>query len=303
MGDRVKCPRCGFDVNLENGVCPNCGGQVVNIQTSGNSQVVSNNLNTNNSQVVSNNPNTNNINVTNTDPINSETVISVNENNNTPVTNEVVLKKDLSKLYYIILAFSVLIFLVLMGFIIFKHFNGNKKVINPLNSTTTNKVSETILTKNKGIYTNIINPTNIGNITYGGLLDKSSNKVVDADVEIIRYLSDDEINNFLSTKNYPLNPGFKYAGVEYKVTLNDFDYLKDTPINPTMKVYLFDTLYKNNFFLVNENYYTITPINGEGYEIKNGESENMIVVYQVPIDQNYYICFGENFSSLGCFIN
>lgn len=227
--------------------------------------------------------------------INSDQDVFKNDVENKP--------RDMSKIYYIILAIAVFIFLVLMGIILFNHFKKDDNIDVPNKTTTTTSVKEMIATKNKGIYTGLMTPTNIGNITYGGLYDKETDKVVNTDVEILRHLNEDEINSIIASANQPLNPGFRWDGVVYRVTLNDFDYLNGRLINPTMKTYLFDTYYKNNFFLVNENYYTIMPINGGYVEIGNGTSTDLMVAYQVPIDQNYYICFGENFSSLGCFIN
>lgn len=212
-------------------------------------------------------------------------------------------KKDMSKIYYIILGIAVVVFLVLMSVIMGKHFKKNTPIKTTPVTTNVTIPKETFMTKNKGVYSNLMSPVNIGNITFGGLLDQTNNKVTDVDVEIIRHLEETEINELVATTSQNLYPGFKWAGVEYRVTLNDLEYLGEGTINPVMKTYLFDTYYKNNFFLVNENYYTIDAISSNVNKIKNGEFALVKVAYQVPVDQNYYICFGENFSSLGCFIN
>lgn len=326
----MKCPRCGFDGDMQNNICPNCHVSVVNMGVNNNVQdmqinngvpnesveyspinnvvtpvnnIVNNSMENVDVSPVDNNQVANNDEIGNTHSIENvvqEESVSREEIVSGEINNE---KKDMSKIYYIILSIAVLVFLILMSFILVSHFKKPKNREEVTRPTTTEKIVETHLSKNKGIYTNLISPTYIGNITYGGLKDNKSEKIIDADVQILRYLTANEINSVLVSSNQTLNPGFKWDGVEYQVTLNDFDYLNGNTINPMMKTYLFDTYYKNNFFLVNENYYTISPIYGSSTEIRNGESANLVVVYQVPIDQNYYICFGENFSSLGCFIN
>ncbi len=337
MGDDMKCPRCGVDLKEGEQICPNCNSQVTStnlnnneIDYVGNSSVQPNVLaeqnvmtesnifekqqTINEMPVVNNTLNQQDISESNvtvnesvieqTNGFDNAASLSVDAANSVDgVEGRKTEKKDFSKIYYIILAIAIIIFLILMGFII-STMHAKKQTVEPTpQQKTTESTVETILTKNKGIYTNIVSPTNIGNITYGGIRDEVNDKIVDADVEIIRHLSTDEIDIFLAAYDYILIPGFKLDGVEYRVTLNDFDYLNGASISPVMKTYLFDTYYKNNFFLVNDNYYTINPISGSSPEIKNGESAVLRVVYQVPIDQNYYICFGENFSSLGCFIN
>lgn len=317
----MKCPNCGFEGLFNGGICPNCSA-VVSLPTNQNGENISN-ANVQEESVYTSSVNNNNlvaegINENASAPVSSPQVMIDNnslqqENNiNSNVSVEVApvltsevekQKKDMSKIYYIILGIAIVIFLVLMAVIIGKHFKKNT----PIKTTpTTTKVTipkETFMTKNKGVYSNLMSPVNIGNITFGGLLDQTNNKVTDVDVEIIRHLEETEINELVATTSQNLYPGFKWAGVEYRVTLNDLEYLGEGTINPVMKTYLFDTYYKNNFFLVNENYYTIDAISSNVNKIKNGEFALVKVAYQVPIDQNYYICFGENFSSLGCFIN
>ncbi len=356
MGDKMKCPKCGYEVASGVNMCPNCHtflnpnqpnvvssppGVPLNQTAALNSTPVNPNLNLNNgvqvnpniNNVVSSNPNTNipasqvSNNIPNVNaPLNQEEKVEQLEvlpeyraetvanpalesnslNSENAVTNpEVPLKtaKDKSKIYYLILVCAIVIFLILMGFILIKNFKPAKKVTVPPTTKTTGEPVSQVLSKNKGVYSNLASPVNVGEITYGGLKD-TDGVITDADVEIIRALEETEINALTSLYNQNLNPGFKWAGVEYKVTLNDFAYLGNKAIDPSMKVYLFDTYYKNNFFLVEDNYYTIEPLYQKSIlPIRNGESANISVVYQVPIDQTYYVCFGENFSSLGCFNN
>lgn len=317
----MKCPNCGFEGLFNGGICPNCSA-VVSLPTNQNGENISN-ANVQEESVYTSSVNNNNlvaegINENASAPVSSPQVMIDNnslqqENNiNSNVSVEVApvltsevekQKKDMSKIYYIILGIAVVVFLVLMSVIMGKHFKKNTPIKTTLATTNVTIPKETFMTKNKGVYSNLMSPVNIGNITFGGLLDQTNNKVTDVDVEIIRNLEETEINELVATTSQNLYPGFKWAGVEYRVTLNDLEYLGEGTINPVMKTYLFDTYYKNNFFLVNENYYTIDAISSNVNKIKNGEFALVKVAYQVPVDQNYYICFGENFSSLGCFIN
>ena len=316
----MKCPNCGFEGLFNGGICPNCSA-VVSLPTNQNGENISN-TNVQAESVYTSSVNNNNlvaegINENASAPVSSPQVMIDNnslqqENNiNSNVSVEVApvltsevekQKKDMSKIYYIILGIAVVVFLVLMSVIMGKHFKKNTPIKTTPVTTNVTIPKETFMTKNKGVYSNLMSPVNIGNITFGGLLDQT-NKVTDVDVEIIRHLEETEINELVATTSQNLYPGFKWAGVEYRVTLNDLEYLGEGTINPVMKTYLFDTYYKNNFFLVNENYYTIDAISSNVNKIKNGEFALVKVAYQVPVDQNYYICFGENFSSLGCFIN
>ncbi len=317
----MKCPNCGFEGLFNGGICPNCSA-VVSLPTNQNGENISN-ANVQEESVYTSSVNNNNlvaegINENASAPVSSPQVMIDNnslqqENNiNSNVSVEVApvltsevekQKKDMSKIYYIILGIAVVVFLVLMSVIMGKHFKKNTPIKTTPVTTNVTIPKETFMTKNKGVYSNLMSPVNIGNITFGGLLDQTNNKVTDVDVEIIRNLEETEINELVATTSQNLYPGFKWAGVEYRVTLNDLEYLGEGTINPVMKTYLFDTYYKNNFFLVNENYYTIDAISSNVNKIKNGEFALVKVAYQVPVDQNYYICFGENFSSLGCFIN
>lgn len=317
----MKCPNCGFEGLFNGGICPNCSA-VVSLPTNQNGENISN-ANVQEESVYTSSVNNNNLvaegmNKNIFAPVSSQQVMidnnSLQQENNisSSVGEEVVpvltsetekTKKDMSKVYYIILGIAIVIFLVLMAVIIGKHFKKNTPIKTTPVTTNVTIPKETFMTKNKGVYSNLMSPVNIGNITFGGLLDQTNNKVTDVDVEIIRNLEETEINELVATTSQNLYPGFKWAGVEYRVTLNDLEYLREGTINPVMKTYLFDTYYKNNFFLVNENYYTIDAISSNVNKIKNGEFALVKVAYQVPVDQNYYICFGENFSSLGCFIN
>lgn len=323
MGDKMKCPKCGFVGELVNGTCPNCkalisisvGFNNPNLNNQGNDYNQNINLEDTSgedkSEMYSNEPEV--VSTSEVDTVvtqnnalinNSNTDNNIDTNLNGEVIKEESKKKDLSKVYYIILAIVFVIFVILMCIILIPYFSKNK-VLEPTSQLVTEETTPnvTIVSKNAGVPTGITFPTNYGNITFGGLKDEKHNITTNADVQVLRHLSEGEINNILTNRNEILNPGFKWDGVEYKVTLNDFDYLGDGTINPVMKTSLFDEYYKNNFFVVNENYYTVSPIYGSASEIKNGESANVSVVYQVPVDQNYYVCFGEDFLNLGCFIN
>ena len=317
----MKCPNCGFEGLFNGGICPNCSA-VVSLPTNQNGENISN-ANVQEESVYTSSVNNNNlvaegINENASAPVSSPQVMIDNnslqqENNiNSNVSVEVApvltsevekQKKDMSKIYYRNRGIAGGVFLGILSDIMGQPLQKNTPIKTTPATTNVTIPKETFMTKNKGVYSNLMSPVNIGNITFGGLLDQTNNKVTDVDVEIIRHLEETEINELVATTSQNLYPGFKWAGVEYRVTLNDLEYLGEGTINPVMKTYLFDTYYKNNFFLVNENYYTIDAISSNVNKIKNGEFALVKVAYQVPVDQNYYICFGENFSSLGCFIN
>ena len=282
----MKCPNCGFEGVFNGNICPNCS-TVVSLPTNQNRENISNTSpqveSVYTSVVNNNNLVADGMNENISAPVSSQQVMidnnSLQQENNisSSVGEEVVpvltsetekTKKDMSKVYYIILGIAIVIFLVLMAVIIGKHFKKNTPIKTTPATTKVTIPKETFMTKNKGVYSNLMSPVNIGNITFGGLLDQTNNKVTDVDVEIIRNLEETEINELVATTSQNLFPGFKWAGVEYRVTLNDLEYLGEGTINPVMKTYLFDTYYKNNFFLVNENYYTIDAISSSVNQIR-----------------------------------
>ena len=142
----MKCPNCGFEGLFNGGICPNCSA-VVSLPTNQNGENISN-TNVQAESVYTSSVNNNNlvaegINENASAPVSSPQVMIDNnslqqENNiNSNVSVEVApvltsevekQKKDMSKIYYIILGIAVVVFLVLMSVIMGKHFKKNTPI-------------------------------------------------------------------------------------------------------------------------------------------------------------------------------
>ena len=232
--------------------------------------------------------------------VNNVEIVKVDTSNK--VLNKI--KNNENKKYIITFVVCLIVFLILLLVILFKKVD-NSRVDNKtdeMSSSPTTEYKNINMTKNKGIYSGLENPINFGEITFATFNDDVHNQSVDVDVELSRVLAENEILDIVSLNNQALNEGFKWVGVEYRITLNDLDYLGNDVVLPILNVSLHDVFYKNSFFLVNENYYTIHAITDNNITpIRNGESTSIRIVYQVPINQNYYLCFGDISKSLGCF--
>ncbi|MCH5167892.1 MAG: hypothetical protein J1F35_08445 [Erysipelotrichales bacterium] len=261
----MKCPYCDSELIEITNECPHCHAIL---------------------------DNTSNVTNENTSEINDNIIIDSRKN---PKIN----KRILITFVICLIIFSVLLLLVTL-----KIFNKNVKPQSNVSSTTTTAPVSIPLSKNQGIYSGLENPVNFGDITYATLIDSEHDHNTDVDIQLTRVLGVDEINQLVLVNNQELYPGFKWVGVEYIVTFNDLEYLNGEKILPVLNASLHDTKYKNSFFLVNENYYTIKPITDSNVSsITNGESAAVKIIYQVPVDQNYYLCFGERSNTLGCFNN
>lgn len=206
------------------------------------------------------------------------------------------------KRYLIILILGIVLLLGLLLLNYLKVIN-KKTAINP-KTTTTIKVEPIENSKNEGVYSGLISPVKFGVKTFATLKDTKYNKEVEADVLIVRYLSDGEINEIVVQNNQELIEGFRFVGVVYQIILNDFNYLGNEKISPIFNISVHDYQYHNDFFLVNEHYYKSPVAIKSGYRnIGNNESEQVAIVYQVPIDQSYYLCFGEANKVRGCYDN
>lgn len=180
---------------------------------------------------------------------------------------------------------------------------GKKSGYVPPGNITTEEAEPKEMSKNLGVYSGLINPVKMGVKTFATLRDDDG-KSKEADVQIIRYLTEEEINEIVLENSQTLIEGFRWVGVQYQIILNDFAYLGEKNISPVFKMSLHDYLYKNDFFLVNEHYYNIPVLVKSGYNnIKNNESTEVSIAYQVPIDQQYYLCFGGIDEVQGCYDN
>ena len=209
------------------------------------------------------------------------------------------------KKYLIMFCSSIILFLILIGFAFVKNTNlfSEKKESSTSSTTTSSTTAKvTLISKNIGVYSGLESPIEIGGTTIATLVDSENKVNTDVDVSIVSVLDAAEVNAIALANNYTPYEGFRLTGVTYQVTFNDLTYLQERKITPVLSVSLHDELYKNNFFLVNENYYTIKAVTDNSVmSIGNGESAQVKIIYQVPIDQNYYLCFGERSQTFGCF--
>ena len=135
------------------------------------------------------------------------------------------------------------------------------------------------------------------------LYDKGKKISTDVDVTGVRFIKGVEASELAKVyANEELYEGFEWIGFEYKVTLNDLKYLKNKTISPVLesKIYKWDGC---DFINLNgKNYFLNVVSIYKGNEIKNTESANITVLYQLPVGQeNYSICFGSLDQTLGCF--
>ena len=181
----------------------------------------------------------------------------------------------------------------------------SKEDIPLLNNNTTTTTIRIVgsFTENQGHHSSFNYPMKAGNTTLASIYDKDMDKYTDVDVTGIRFISGDEANNVALTHAIePLNPDFEWLGFEYKVTLNDLDYLGDRLIDPV----LIPKIYKWNgcdFANHNGKNYILNVVSiYDGNNIKNKESAIIKVLYQMPIGmKDYSLCFGKYEQTLGCF--
>lgn len=263
----MKCPYCDSEIENNIPICPHCMASLSNVK------VV---------QV-------------NTNGINNET----NINNPEVVMEEK--KKSFTK-YYIIIVVMVILLVILLSLVIMKMKPEKNSGSGGVDTPTTTGVIEKDMTLNKGIFSGKENPLSFGNMTIASIHDVDTNTTKFVDVMVTRYLSDAEVSEILANNNQTLNEGFTFVGVEYNVDFHDLSYLGTKTLSPILDVAILESKFFNNYFLVNGHYYKSDVISSyNGPNIRNEESATVRIVYQVPVDQKYYICFGSDSSSLGCF--
>ena len=174
-----------------------------------------------------------------------------------------------------------------------------------LNNTTTTTTTRLVgpFTENQGFHSSFNYPMKAGNTTLASIYDIDTDKYTDVDVTGIRFISGDEAISMASTHAIEaLNPEFEWLGFEYKVTLNDLDYLGDKVINPV----LIPKIYKWNgcdFVNHNDKNYILNIVSiYSGGHIQNKQSATVKVLYQMPVGMSdYSLCFGKYEQTLGCF--
>lgn len=262
----MKCPYCDSEIASDAVICPHCMAEVKR-----NVKVIK--INTND--------------------------VNVNQVNVNPVPKEEKVKKNYLK--YFIIMFILIVILIFLLVMIKLKLTPDKVVDNKPVEDVETEVVEKEMTLNKGVFSGKENPVNFGELTIASIEDDENNlKLVD--VSITRYLSDEEVNEIVSSKNLTLNPGFVFAGVEYNVYFHDFAYLGNRSISPVLNASILDSQFFNDFFLVDGHYYKSEAVSSYlGSNIKNEESATIKLVYQVPANQKYTICFGAKNANLGCF--
>lgn len=170
-----------------------------------------------------------------------------------------------------------------------------------LKATTTTE--ESIQSLNIGNRSTYSFPANIGEIILASFYDSEAEKYTNVDVYGNRYIYDEELINLVSTYagSEVLTEGFYWAGFEYTIKFNDLFYLNERSVSPLLDTSIYQ-LNGNDFFLVGDHYYKIKVIPvDDGLSIKNGESATIKVLYQVPLNAEYAICFGIRNKTMGCF--
>lgn len=263
----LKCPYCDSEIESNIPICPHCRAELK--------------------------PNVKVVKI-NTGVVNNPQVSPTLEEKNAES------KKSYTK-YFIVIGVMVIILVILLSLILVK-MKPEKMMQNGTTNITTTGVLEKDLTLNTGVFSGKENPVTFGNMTIASIHDENANVTKMVDVMITRYLSEEEVLEIVSTNNQSLKEGFTFVGVEYNVYFHDLGYLGTKTIKPVLKASILESKFFNDYFLVNGHYYkndVISVYNGPN--IKNEESATVKLVYQIPIGQNYYICFGSDTTNLGCF--
>ncbi|MDE5630114.1 MAG: hypothetical protein K2I70_00790, partial [Bacilli bacterium] len=185
-------------------------------------------------------------------------------------------------------------------------------MINPKKSTTTKTTKRVMTTqeipslaetKNIGNRSSFNYPMYVGNTTVASFFDQSTKGYTDVDVTGLRFFTGVEAQELANSYgNEQLKEGFTWFGFEYKVQLNDLDYLNGRKVNPALNA----KFYKYNgcdFIVFNEHNYLINVITATNeQQITNGQSAVVKVIYQLPASEGEYsICLGYLGNSIGCF--
>ncbi|MDE6142259.1 MAG: hypothetical protein K2G03_06610, partial [Bacilli bacterium] len=183
-------------------------------------------------------------------------------------------------------------------------------MINPKKSTTTKTTKRVMTTqeipslaetKNIGNRSSFNYPMYVGNTTVASFFDQSTKGYTDVDVTGLRFFTGVEAQELANSYgNEQLKEGFTWFGFEYKVQLNDLDYLNGRKVNPALNA----KFYKYNgcdFIVFNEHNYLINVITATNeQQITNGQSAVVKVIYQLPASEGEYsICLGYLGNSIG----
>lgn len=185
-------------------------------------------------------------------------------------------------------------------------------MINPKKSTsskmttgtrTTMEIPSLAETKNVGNRSSFNYPMYIGNTTVASFFDQNTKAYTDVDVTGVRFFTGVEAQELANAYGKEqLREGFTWFGFEYRVQLNDLNYLNGRKVSPALNA----KFYKYNgcdFIIFNEHNYLINVTTvSESAQITNGESAVVKVIYQIPASEGEYsICLGYLGNSIGCF--
>lgn len=204
--------------------------------------------------------------------------------------------------FIVVIIFGVAILLLIA---VVMMVNPKKSNSSPTTSrvNTTQEIPPLAETKNVGGRSSFNYPIYINNTTVASYFDQTTKQYTDVDVTGIRFFTGVEAQELATHySKEQLHEGFTWFGFEYKVQLNDLNYLNGKKINPALNA----KFYKYNgcdFITYNEHNYLITVTTAtQGLSIKNGESAVIKVIYQIPADEkDYSICLGYLDNSIGCF--
>ena len=162
---------------------------------------------------------------------------------------------------------------------------------------TTTRIINNDESKNNGLYKSFYNSAHVGETVLATFFDEKNNKYTDVDITGIRYLTNEEVNEYV---NEDLKDGFTWFGFEYKIKFNDLTYLND-PINPIIRTAIYNDIGYNLLTYNGHNYIPEVKTIYDNHLIKNGESTNIKIIYQYPETKEHEICFGYDDKKLSCF--
>lgn len=197
-----------------------------------------------------------------------------------------------ANLFFItVIVVGSIVFFILCLQLITKNKNKDEDI------TTTTKAITKETSKNVGLYKSFYNSAHVGETVIATFYDETNDKYTDVDITGIRYLSNDEIKEYIDV---PLKDGFSWYGFEYKIKFNDLNYLTEA-INPVIRTAIYNDIGYNLLTYNGHNYIPEVKTIYDNHLIKNDESANIKIIYQYPSTKDHEICFGYDDKKLSCF--
>lgn len=197
-----------------------------------------------------------------------------------------------ANLFFItVIVVGSIVFFILCLQLITKNKNKDEDI------TTTTKAITKETSKNVGLYKSFYNSAHVGETVISTFYDETNDKYTDVDITGIRYLSNEEIKEYIDV---PLKDGFSWYGFEYKIKFNDLNYLTEA-INPVIRTAIYNDIGYNLLTYNGHNYIPEVKTIYDNHLIKNDESTNIKIIYQYPSTKDHEICFGYDDKKLSCF--